>query len=250
VFFVIFVAVFSFSLSPSLLCFSSDVCKGIMEAHQGLGKVLGGLKGANLFEAGSTVEGLAGYINAADPPTVEVRVKEGEDQEEGEESVVAKKVQRALTKGIFKELKHGLLSPVTKEHYNLQVTIRSCKEGTVSNSWMTRFGHADRFGGIAFSWGKRFTRAAFAAEEFRAVLQLWLHLSDPFLNEACRRFNLVKCACGRRMRENGWVHFLSCKFGGFGERHDEVVRLLVFFAREAGLLTRDTQTFPGDQGRG
>jgi hypothetical protein len=213
---------------------SSEEYRGITAAHSRLGKRLASVEGVDLFNAGNTIEAIAGYSHSSDVKAV------GEEEMKEGGRVDKRRLQKEFTRSIYTETRWDLLSPVTQERRDLQIAMRAKGDG--SNTWLTSFGQVSY---LAFARGRRGSLSAFAPDEYRASLQISLHLSDPIVNAACKRYSKVMCVCGRKIDPKGWIHFLSCKWGGFSERHDEIVKILVEAAREAGLLVRgDKQSAP------
>jgi hypothetical protein len=210
----------------------TDAYKGLEVAHKGLGSTLVTIQGIDLGSAGKTVKNLAGYTDLQEVQPVQVG--------EAKESVKGRRqLQKKMTNARVSGLRQFLLSPVTPESRGSQVTIRSNTGGVTANAWLHTFDHnAQR--------GRRNTggNAVFSPEEFRVALQIRLHLTDPWLNAVCERFGKVMCVCGRELGPADWPHFLSCPWGGFSEKHDGLVKILVRFARGSGFSTRGDKQSP------
>jgi hypothetical protein len=214
--------------------------EGLSRARSLLTRPFSGCPVLNRFDLGSTVEKLARFVDPNDPLPVQV----GEVEEEPEEGLNRAFLQRSLSRRVYQQDRQDLLSPITPESYALQATIRSGIGGVVSNGWASAFDLSEFTPTTsAFSRGRRvISHSGFSAEEFRAAIQVRLHLSDPVLNEASLRFDTVVCACGRILSPSEWYHFLSCRCGGFSDRHDSIVRLLVIAARRSMPVRGDKQS--------
>jgi hypothetical protein len=207
----------------------TEAYRGLEAAHRGMGRSLAAIEGADLWSPGKTV----GYNDLQEVQAVQVG-------EAVVESVKGRhQLQKKLASARISDLRQYLLSPITPETRDSQVTLRANTGGVTCNAWLQTFDHnAHR--------GRRSTggSAVFSSEEFRAALQIRLHLTDPWLNAVCKRFGKVMCVCGREMGPRDWAHLLSCPWGGFSEKHDGVVKILVRFSRGSGFATRGDKQSP------
>jgi hypothetical protein len=217
--------------------------EGLSMARSLLTRPFSGCPELSGFDLGRTVEKLARFTDPDDPLPVQVgAAEEAVAEEDG--GLNKAFLQRSLSRRVYQQDRQDLLSPVTPESYALQATIRSSIGGVVSNGWASAFDLSEFTPTTsAFSRGRRIiSHSGFSAEEFRVAIQVRLHLTDPVLNEAALRFETVVCACGRVLSPSEWYHFLSCRCGGFSDRHDSIVRLLVIAARRSMPVRGDKQS--------
>jgi hypothetical protein len=210
-----------------------EKCMSVLQQYAGDVKCVGPTVQA-------TVETLANYVDPSDPPAVRIG---GTQVDEGTE--VKGRRQKALSSAIYKSIHGSLLALVNSNNAPLQTTMRSNTGGAICNAWVTEFDPAEFTSEGSFLKSYGWFSQGFSAEEFRASVQIRLGLSDPFINEAVRRFPVVMCHCKRVLTKDGWHHLLSCGKAGLSERHDAIVQLLIKAIRETGILVRGDKQSPG-----
>jgi hypothetical protein len=166
----------------------------------------------------------------------------GEGDREGEKKG---RLQKTICAAIYETVRASLLRKVCEANALLQTTMRANTGGAICNAWIRLFDPAEFTAEGAFLRSYGWFSEGFSAEEFRAALQIRLCLSDPFLNEALRRFPVVMCHCRRVLTKDGCHHFLSCGKGGLSERHDAIVQIIIKALREAGIMVRGDKQSPG-----
>jgi hypothetical protein len=218
----------------------SNTYRGLERSMTVLRQYAGGLADIG-SSAGDTVEALAGYWEEDDVRPVQVGNR---PEEPVGDPIVPGRLQKSLTAAIYKSIRDGLLENIDSQNAQMLTTMMANTGGAICNAWIKRFDHSDFMVENAFLSRRGETTMGFSADEFRAAVQIRLALTDPFINAAIQKFDVVMCTCHRKLTTGGWYHLLSCESCNYNERHDGLVRILVKFARAAGLLVRGDKQSP------